>query len=158
MGFFGGLACRFRFFVTNFDHWTIAEVTGFYDKRAAVENLIKESNKDAGLTAHPSGIWAMNANHFQISMLAYNLNCWLALFQRENDARVEDLTHRTMATTRLRMLYLAARIWRHGGRTGISYGSHYQERGLFNTLMERLRSIERKSNGYGPVVPTPLRA
>ena len=59
------------------------------DKRAAVENLIKESNNDAGLTAHPSGIWAMNANHFQLSMLAYNLNCWLALFQREQDAKVE---------------------------------------------------------------------
>ena len=46
-----------------------------------MENLIKESSNDAGLTAHPSGIWAMNANHFQLSMLAYNLNCWLALFQ-----------------------------------------------------------------------------
>ena len=158
MGFFEGLACRFRVFVTNLDHWTIAEVTGFYDKRAAVENLIKESNNDAGLTAHPSGIWAMNANHFQLSMLAYNLNCWLALFQREQDAKVEDLTHRTMATTRLRMLYLAARIWRHGGRTGTSYGSHYQERGLFDTLMQRLRAIERTPNGYGPVVPIPLRA
>ena len=89
MGFFEGLACRFRVFVTNLDHWMIAEVTGFYDKRAAVENLIKESNNDAGLTAHPSGIWAMNANHFQLSMLAYNLNCWLALFQREQDAKVE---------------------------------------------------------------------
>ena len=158
MGFFEGLACRLRVFVTNFDHWTIAEVSSFYDKRTALENLIKESNNDAGFTAYPSGIWAMNANHFQIGMPAYNLNCWLALFQRENDARVEDLTHRTMATTRLRMLYLAARIWRHGGRTGISYGSHYQERGLCDTLMERLRSVERKSNGYGPVVPTPLRA
>ncbi len=158
MGFFEGLACRFRVFVTNLDAWKISDVVEFYDKRAAVENLIKESNNDAGLTAHPSGIWAMNVNHFQLSMLAYNLNCWLALFQREEKAKVADLTHRTMSTTRLRMLYLAARIWRHGGRTGISYGSHYQERGLFDSLMERLRAIERKPNGYGPVVPTPLRA
>ena len=51
----------------------------------------------------------MNMNHFQLSILAYNLNCWLALFQREETATVADLTHRTMATTRLRMLYLAAR-------------------------------------------------
>ena len=61
----------------------------------------------------------MNVNHFQLSMLAYNLNCWLALFHREETANVADLTHRTMATTRLRMLYLAARIWRHAGQTGI---------------------------------------
>lgn len=158
MGFFEGLACRYRVFVTNLNGWSISEVTNFYDKRAAVENLIKESNNDAGLTAHPSGVWAMNVNHFQLSMIAYNLNCWLALFQREEKAKVEDLTHRTMATTRLRMLYLAARIWRHAGQTGISYGSHYQERGLFDSLMERLRAIQRNPNGYGPVVPVPLRA
>lgn len=68
----------------------------------------------------------MNVNHLQLSMIAYYLNCRLALFQREETAKVADLTHRTMATTRLRMLYLAAQIWRHGGRTGISYGSPYQ--------------------------------
>ena len=57
----------------------------------------------------------MNVNHFQLSMLAYNLNCWLALFQREETAAVADLAHRTMATTRLRM-----HIWLHAGQTGIS--------------------------------------
>ncbi len=66
--------------------------------------MIKESNNDVGLTANPSGIWAMNMNHFQLSMLAYNLNCWLALFQREETAAVAELTHWTMATTRLRTL------------------------------------------------------
>jgi hypothetical protein len=25
----------------------------------------------------------MNCNHFQLVMLAYNLNCWLMLFNRE---------------------------------------------------------------------------
>ena len=40
----------------------------------------KEANNDAGLAAHPSKRWAMNANWFQIVMLAYNLNCWLLLF------------------------------------------------------------------------------
>ena len=124
MGFFEGLACKCRVFVTNLNDWSVSEVVESYNKRAAVENLIKESNNDAGLTAHPSGIWAMNVNHFQLSMLAYNLNIWLALFQREETATVADLAHRTMATTRLRMLYLAAPIWRHAGRTGIRCGSH----------------------------------
>jgi len=32
-------------------------------------NLIKEANNDAGLTAHPSNRWMMNANWFQIVML-----------------------------------------------------------------------------------------
>lgn len=47
----------------------------FFDKRAAVENLIQEPNNDIGLTAHASGQWAMSVNHFQLSLIVYNLNC-----------------------------------------------------------------------------------
>jgi hypothetical protein len=36
--------------------------------------LIKESNNDAGLAAHPSRLFVTNQNHFQLAMLAYNLN------------------------------------------------------------------------------------
>ena len=160
IGLFDGLACRYRVFATNIDSekWSPAEVVAFYNKRAAVENLIKESNNDIGLTAHPSGQWAMNANHFQLSMIAYNLNCWLALFEREESLTVPELTHRTIATTRLRMLYLAARITRHGGQTEIHFGSQYQERDRFDQLMARLRSIKRNMDGFLPVVDTPLRA
>jgi hypothetical protein len=49
-------------------------------------------------------------------MLAYSLNCWLMLFNREEDAKVETLQHTTLATARLRFLFLAAKIWRHAGR------------------------------------------
>jgi hypothetical protein len=35
-------------------------------------NLIKEANNDAGLTAHPSGRFDVNGNHFQLAMPAYN--------------------------------------------------------------------------------------
>ena len=60
----------------------------------------------------------MNRNHFQLAMLAYNLNCWLLLFNREAQASVETLRHTTLATARLRFLFVAAKIWRHAGRTG----------------------------------------
>jgi hypothetical protein len=33
---------------------------------------------------------------------------------------------------------IAARIWRHSGRTGISYSDHYEEKGVFQRLMDRL--------------------
>ena len=62
----------------------------FYNQRAGAENLIKEANNDAGLAAHPSGRWMMNCNHFQLAMLAYNLNCWLMLFNREEEAKVDN--------------------------------------------------------------------
>jgi hypothetical protein len=160
IGLFDGLACRYRVFVTNIscDQWGPAEVVAFYNKLAALENPIKESNHDIGLTAHPSGQWAMNANHFQLRMIAYNLNCWLELFEREESVTVPEMRHRTVATTRLRLLYLAARITRHGGQTEIHFGSQYQERHRFDQLMVRLRLIERKMDGFMPVVNTPLRA
>jgi hypothetical protein len=81
----------------------------FCNQRAGTENLIKEANNDAGLVAHPSGRWAINCVHFQLAMLAYNLNCWLLLFQREETAKVVELKHTTLAIARLRFLFLAAK-------------------------------------------------
>ncbi len=110
----------YRVFVTNMDR-SLDSLVQFYNQRAGAENLIKEANNDAGLTAHPSNRWMMNANWFQIAMLAYNLNCWLQLFNREEDAKVAEMKHTTLATARLRFLFAAARIWRHAGRVGVSY-------------------------------------
>ena len=63
---------------------------GVLQPAGGAENLIKEANNDAGLAAHPSARWTMNCNHFQLAMLAYNLNCWLMLFNREEQAKIED--------------------------------------------------------------------
>jgi hypothetical protein len=104
-------------------------VVWFYSQRGGAENLIKEANNDAGLAAHPSGRFDVNGNHFQLAMLACNLNCWLMLFNREPQADATELKHTTLATSRLRFLFVAAKIWRHAGRTGVSYSDHYEEKG-----------------------------
>jgi hypothetical protein len=101
-------------FVTDLDA-PIDAVMGFYRQRAGAENLIKEANNDAGLAAHPSARWYMNCVHFQLAMLAYNLNCWLMLFNRDEQTTAEGLQHITLATARLRFLFLAAKIVRHAG-------------------------------------------
>jgi hypothetical protein len=147
----------YRVFVTNMEE-AIDLLVWFYNQRAGAENLIKEANNDAGLAAHPSMRWAMNCNHFQIAMLAYNLNCWLMLFQREEQAKVDTLKHTTLAIARLRFLFLAAKIWRHAGRVGVSYSDQYPERGMFERLMERLRSIAPGEMKYQPVFAIPLRS
>ena len=146
----------YRVFVTNINGPTDALVW-FYRQRATAENLIKEANNDAGLAAHPSKRWAMNCVHFQLAMLAYNLNCWLLLFNREKTADAAAMEHTQLSTTRLRFLFLAAKIWCHGGRVGVSYSDHYEEKGIFQRLMDRLRSITDSANGFAPVVPTALR-
>ena len=47
---------------------------------------------------------------------------------------------------------IAAKIWRHAGRTGVSYSEHYEERGLLQRLMARLRAIRLPGPGFAPVV------
>ena len=147
---------RYRVFVTNMKD-PLPLLVWFYNQRAGAENLIKEANNDAGLAAHPSARWTMNCNHFHLAMLAYNLNCWLMLFNREEQARTEDLQHTTLATARLRFLFLAAKIWRHAGRVGVSYSDHYSEKGMFRRLMDRLRAVAAGENGFVPVLGTALR-
>ena len=146
---------RYRVFVTSMTD-AIYLLTWFYHQRAGAENLIKEANNDAGLAAYPSARWTMNCNHFQLAMLAYNLNCWLMLFHREENAKVDTLQHTTLATARLRFLFLAAKIWRHAGRVGVSYSDHYEESSIFGRLMDRLRAIAREGPCFGPVLVTAL--
>ena len=142
---------KYRVFVTNMDD-PIDELIWFYNQRAGAENLIRESNNDAGLAAHPSRRFTANRNHFQLSMLAYNLNCWLMLFNRESTETALTLKHTTLATARLRFLFIAAKIWRHAGRSGVSFSRHYEEKGLFSRLMKRLRKITLNKNGFIPVI------
>src|SRR5579864_641498 len=146
----------YRVFVTDLDA-PIDVVVGFYRQRAGAENLIKEANNDAGLAAHPSARWAMNCVHFQLAMLAYNLNCWLMLFNREEQAKVEELSHTTLATARLRFLFLAAKIVRHAGTVLVRYSDHYAEKGTMERLMHRLRAIVPNGNLFAPVLASPLR-
>jgi len=90
-------------------------------------------------------------------MLAYNLNCWLMLFNREPVADVAELRHTTLATARLRYLFVAAKIWRHAGRSGVSFGHHYEEKDVFHRLMERLRRIAVSRELYALVMTPALR-
>jgi Transposase DDE domain group 1 len=145
----------YRVFVTDMQD-PIDLLVWCYNQRAGAENLIKEANNDAGLTAHPSRQWAANCVHFQLAMLAYNLNCWLMLFNREEKLKADDLKHTTLVTARLRFLFVAAKIWRHAGRVGISYSDQYPERGLLQRLMDRLRNIAAGPAGFPPVLATTL--
>jgi len=147
---------EYRVFVTNMTD-TVAYVVWFYRQRAGAENLIKEANAEAGLAAIPSKRFDTNQIHFQLAMLAYNLNCWLILFNREPQADATKLKHTTMAIARLRFLFIAAKIWHHAGSTGIHYSDQYQEQGLFDRLMSRLRAIQLRDDAIAPVMQPALK-
>jgi len=76
--------------------------------------------------------------------------------QREEGVPAEELQHTTLATACLRFLFVAAKIWKHSGRVGISYSDQYAERGLFQRLMERLREIAKGPASFLPVLARPL--
>ena len=74
------------------------------------------------------------------------------LFNREPQADATQLRHTTLATARLRFLFVAAKIWRHAGRSGVSYSDHYEEQEVFERLMNRLRKIVPRGASYAPVM------
>jgi hypothetical protein len=45
-----------------------------------------------------------NQIHFQLAMLAYNLNAWLMLMNRETNDTPESMKHATLQIARLRFL------------------------------------------------------
>jgi len=97
---------------------------------AGLRRKLDKGRKQRWRLILPSRRFDVNSNHRQLPMLAYNLNYWLMLFNREPEDAVETLKHTTLATARLRFLFVAAKIWRHAGRTGVSCSDQYQERGL----------------------------
>ena len=141
----------YRVFVTDLEG-PVYRLVRFYNGRCASENLIKEANNDAGMTAHPYYRFDMNQNHFQLVMLAYNLNCWLALFHRPENAETSSLRHTTLATARLRFLFVAACLWRHAGRVGISYNDQYEDQTSFTQLIQRLRRIRIRDGTFDAVI------
>ena len=143
----------YRVFVTDMKG-AISTLVAFYDARAGAENLIKEANNDTGLTTHPYHRFEMNRAHFELVMLAYNLNCWLLLLNRDEGVSCSQMQHTTLATARLRFLFLAAKIWKHGRRVGVRYGDHYEDKAVFGRLMDRLRGIAAAAGSFTPVVNT----
>ena len=90
-------------------------------------------------------------------MASRGLSPLLALFNREPQANATELRHTTLATARLRFLFVAAKIWRHAGRTGVSYSDQYEEKSTFQRLMDRLRRIAARqglctSHAAGPAL------
>jgi len=145
----------YRVFVTDLEG-PVYRLVKFYNERCASENLIKEANNDAGWTAHPSNRFDMNHNHFQLTMLAYNLNCWLALFHRTEGVPANALRHTTLAIARLRFLFIAARLRRHAGQVSVSYSDQYEEKTTFSVLMDRLRKIRPRNGIFSPVIDLAL--
>ena len=111
-------------------HNVIAE----YDKRVDVENLVGEAQRE-GILAIPSKKFQRNHAYFQIVMLAYNLWRWLKLVAGHHQSKQIEATEglaadhlemvdQTVRLTRLKMLFVAAKISHHSNRDKVYYSIH----------------------------------
>ena len=134
----------YRIFVTNRmtrPHNVIAE----YDQRADVENSIKEA-QDEGIMAIPSKKFQANCAFFQIAMLAYNIWRWIKLIDARSQCRnttaaeVADapVQRETIRMTRLKKLFVPAKLTFHNNRGNILYSIHDARSAELTRLLDYL--------------------
>jgi hypothetical protein len=143
---------KYRVFVTNRseDKRTICRE---YDGRATAENYIKEGCNDAGFGVLSGQNFKANQNYLQMAILAYNSNRWLqlmALLEQESYQRCQ------LRTERLRLVFVAAKLVVHEGRSWVRFTQSYGEQDRFHRLMERLRSIKQQGGTYTSSRAAPL--
>jgi len=134
----------YRTFVTGFTaaaHQVIDE----YDGRAGAETLIGEAKRE-GLAAIPSKRFQSNMVYFQIVMLAYNL--WRYLKRCAEPKEHPDPVVNTVHVSRLKLLFVAAKIVTHSNRVWVKYSRHLRVRNMLDTLYKRIDFIRKDPRGW----------
>ncbi len=133
---------KYRIFVTSLSskpHRVIEE----YDGRAGAENLIGEAKRE-GLAAIPSQKFQSNQAYFQIVMLSYNLWRYLIAFAQLNDQEPKtqkdqcQKTQPTIHVSRLKLLFIAAKIISGKNRVKVNYSSHLSGKERLDRLIHNL--------------------
>jgi hypothetical protein len=124
----------YRTFVTDLTgaaHKVIDE----YDDRAGAEPLIGEAKRE-GLAAIPSKHFQSNMVYFQIVMLAYNL--WRYVKRYAEPRESSNAVVNTIHVSRLKLLFIAAKIVTHSNRVRVKYSRHIRLRSMIDTLYNRI--------------------
>lgn len=145
---------KYRVFVTNRRENKRA-ICREYDGRATAENYIKEGCNDAGFAVLSGRCFEANQNYLQLAILAYNCNRWLQLMALSPQ---QTYQRTQLRTSRLRWVFIAAKLVLHEGRRWIRLSQTFVEKVLFQELMERLRSIQKIGGSYTSNRAAPLTA
>jgi len=123
------------FIVTNMDS-PPERLIKFYYKRGSMENFIKEGKNGFDFAAVSSGSEVVNANRFQIHVLAYNLFNW---FRRL--ALPESLRNSVADTIRLKLIKIAAKVVRSARRVIFKLCSSCPYKDAFYQTLENIRRL-----------------
>jgi hypothetical protein len=125
-----------RFLVTN-RRGRAEEVFHWYEQRGQAENFIKELKNDLDADRLSCSQYRANAFRLQLHAFAYNL---FVLFRRHLLSGTE-LARATVATIRLRLLKIGARVKQSARRLWFHLASGWPGRPLFLTVLDRLAAL-----------------
>jgi hypothetical protein len=134
---------KYRIFVTS-QPWRPHKVIQDYDGRAGAENLIGEANRE-GLAAIPGKKFQSNKAYFQIVMLSYNLWRYMVGFADLHER--EQKAQNTIHVSRLKLLFIAAKIVSGGNTVKIYYSSDLSGKERLDRLIHNL-NVLRKPRKY----------
>ena len=125
-----------RFLVTN-RRGRAAQIFHWYEQRGQAENFIKELKNDLAADRLSCSAYRANAFRLQLHSLAYNL---FVLFRRHVLDKTE-LARATVATIRLRLLKVGARVKLSARRLWFHLASGWPGRTVFLQALDRLAAI-----------------
>ncbi len=125
-----------RFLVTN-RKGRAKEIFDWYEQRGQAENFIKELKNDLAADRLSCSRYKANAFRLQLYATAYNL---LVLFRRHVLAGTE-LARATVATIRLRLLKVGARVKRTARRLWFHIATGWPGRPVFEQALARIGDI-----------------
>jgi hypothetical protein len=111
------------------------EVIAQYDSRADVENLVGEAKRE-GLDMVPSAKFKTNYAFFQVVMLAYNIWRYMKMIAQRSlscgyckgglcaASRLKNILDNTVRIARLKLLFIVAKVVKHGNRDKVKYSIH----------------------------------
>ena len=124
--------------VTNDEQRSADELEGWHRAKANVENRIKEAKLGFGLDNLPCRSFHANWAYLLLTLLAYNLLCWLRLLAlpvREQSSYAKRL--------RFRFINIAATVGRSGRRSILRLASGYPLLADFVEALRRIRVLAR---------------
>jgi hypothetical protein len=123
------------FIVTNMES-SPERLVKFYCKRGNMENFIKEGKNGFDFAAVSSCSEVVNANRFQIHVLAYNLFNW---FRRL--ALAESMRSSTADTVRLKLIKIATKVVRSARRVIFKLCSSCPYKDAFCQTLDNIRRL-----------------
>ena len=127
----------YQVIATNIREEKPEEIWHFYNGRANVENMIKETAISFGMDESPSHWYAGNMTYFHIGMLAYNLVNWFKELALKQDK------HKTMLK-RLRnnFIFIAGKLVHTGGAFILKLSQNYPYQEYYRKAEARMEALQ----------------